>query len=312
MRRGVTWQPLMGQIAGWSGVMLGAWLLSLLLMQALFGRALNRLQILQLGRELALIVRLTELTLERYPPALIRELTGLDLTVALKPGGTDTIGSRENQRRQDLQRELCARLSHCPILLPATAPDSDDVNAVTSQHIWIELISPLEPVWLRTELPVTRLWPPEPMLLLVALVGAVIITGVLYLLTEVERPLRGLERALSSVGDGNDPQALPAHGAPEVRRITHRFNAMVQRLAANRQERATMLAGIAHDLRAPITRLQFRLSLPSLNSTERARCNTDLEALERITGQFLLSSYGISLALHAVIAWVHRAAAAHL
>lgn len=292
MRRGVAWQPLMGQIAGWSGVMLGAWLLSLLLMQALFGRALNRLQILQLGRELALIVRLTELTLERYPPALIRELTGLDLTVALKPGGTDTIGSRENQRRQDLQRELCARLSHCPILLPATAPDSDDVNAVTSQHIWIELISPLEPVWLRTELPVTRLWPPEPMLLLVALVGAVIITGVLYLLTEVERPLRGLERALSSVGDGNDPQALPAHGAPEVRRITHRFNAMVQRLAANRQERATMLAGIAHDLRAPITRLQFRLSLPSLNSTERARCNTDLEALERITGQFLLYAGG--------------------
>ena len=69
MRRGVAWQPLMRQIAGWSGVMLGAWLLSLLLMQALFGRAINRLQILQLGRELALIVRLTELTLERYPPA---------------------------------------------------------------------------------------------------------------------------------------------------------------------------------------------------------------------------------------------------
>ena len=53
-----------------------------------------------------------------------------------------------------------------------------------------------------------------------------------------------------------------------------------------------MLAGIAHDLRAPITRLQFRLSMPSLDTTERARCNTDLEALERITGQFLLYAGG--------------------
>jgi two-component system osmolarity sensor histidine kinase EnvZ len=112
------------------------------------------------------------------------------------------------------------------------------------------------------------------------------------LLVEVERPLRGLERALSRVGEGSDPPAVPARGAPEVQRITSRFNAVVLRLAANRRERATMLAGIAHDLRAPITRLQFRLSMPTLNPSEKERCSSDLDALERITDQFLLYAGG--------------------
>ena len=67
---------------------------------------------------------------------------------------------------------------------------------------------------------------------------------------------------------------------------------MVERLAANRRERATMLAGIAHDLRAPITRLRFRLSMAALSQDERDRCTGDLESLERITGQFLLYAGG--------------------
>ena len=47
------------------------------------------------------------------------------------------------------------------------------------------------------------------------------------LLKEVEQPLRGLERALARVGKGNEPPALQAQGAPEVQRITRRFNVMV-------------------------------------------------------------------------------------
>ena len=49
-----------------------------------------------------------------------------------------------------------------------------------------------------------------------------------------------------------------------------------------------MLAGIAHDLRAPITRLRFRLSLPQNRPDERDAAQADLQALERITNQFLL------------------------
>lgn len=167
-----------------------------------------------------------------------------------------------------------------------------DRAARDERRIWIELISPLEPIWLRVNVPSMMRWPPEPTLLGLSLVGAGVICGGLFLLVEVEGPLRGLEKALAKVGEGGGPDAVPARGAPEVQRLTQRFNAMVQRLATSRQERATMLAGIAHDLRAPITRLQFRLSMPQLTAEDRERCAGDLQSLERITGQFLLFAGG--------------------
>lgn len=52
----------------WGTTLLASWMLALLVLQVLFGRQLERIQTLQLGRDLALNVRLTELTLERYPP----------------------------------------------------------------------------------------------------------------------------------------------------------------------------------------------------------------------------------------------------
>ena len=108
-------------------------------------------------------------------------------------------------------------------------------------------------------------------LLLLALVGATVMTGVLYLLLDVARPLRKLEDAVSRVGEDINREPVPEQGSAEVRRISRRFNAMVRRLAEGEKERATMLAGIAHDLRAPLTRLQFRLSMPgSTSRNERA------------------------------------------
>ena len=103
-----------------------------------------------------------------------------------RPPRAGPVDARLHRRMQGLQDELCTRLSHCPTLLPAQK------SSHQQEDVWIELISPLEPVWLQVELPTARGWPPEPMLLVVALVAAVIFTGVLYLLLEVERPLRGL------------------------------------------------------------------------------------------------------------------------
>ena len=280
------WQKRLLALLGWGGLALGSSAFCLVVFQALFGRQLEQLQTIQLGRDLALNVRLTELALERYPPHLVAELSGLDLEVTVRPKPAPLPPSAAFKRQAEaLQLQLCQRLSHCPMVLPDRAARGD-------RSVWIELISPLEPIWLRVDVPSMMRWPPEPTLLALSLVGAGIICGGLFLLVEVEAPLRGLEKALSRVGEGEDPEAVPARGAPEVQRLTQRFNAMVQRLASNRRERATMLAGIAHDLRAPITRLQFRLSMPQLSADERERCGGDLQSLERITGQFLLFAGG--------------------
>lgn len=270
-------------IGSWGGLLSGSWVISVLVLQLLFGQRLEQLQIERLGKELALNLRLSELILERYPPSLVSELTGLNLQIALVPPGPDPWDRGTQQRIEALRQELCRRMTLCPRLRPAAAIESNG-----PAQVWIELVSPLEPVWLRSELPALRNWPPDPTLLTLGLIGAMVGTAGIYLLLEVKRPLQMLEKGLADVGGISDPVPIPSLGAPEVRSITQRFNAMLERLASNQQERSTMLAGIAHDLRAPITRLRFRLSLQQHKADERNAAQADLVALERITNQFLL------------------------
>lgn len=53
-----------------------------------------------------------------------------------------------------------------------------------------------------------------------------------------------------------------------------------------------MLAGIAHDLKSPLTRLRLRLSLAGLAEADLQQAEADLASLERITSQFLLFAGG--------------------
>jgi two-component system osmolarity sensor histidine kinase EnvZ len=160
--------------------------------------------------------------------------------------------------------------------------------------VWVELLSPLEPVWLFTPLDPPRGRAPDPLLLGLALLAGSISSSLLYLWWEVQRPLQQLEQALAQVGNSDQANAaslaspLPSSGSGAVRRLTARFKAMVQRLAANERDRTTMLAGIAHDLKSPLTRLRLRLA----GQAEQQRAEADLDALERITAQFLLFAGG--------------------
>jgi two-component system osmolarity sensor histidine kinase EnvZ len=148
----------------------------------------------------------------------------------------------------------------------------------------------LERVWLFVPLAPRHAWPPDPLLLGLGLAAGSLAGVLLYLTLEVQRPLRQLEAALAAVGLEPRPAAVPARGNRAVRALTGRFNAMVARLEAASRERATMLAGIGHDLRSPLTRLRLRLALAAeapMAAAELARAEADLAALERITRQFL-------------------------
>jgi len=252
--------------------------LSLAVMQALLAQRLERAQIIQLGPEVAFNLRLGELALDRLPPAALSRLSGLPLRVGANP---PISGDRRLQRQaRQLQQELCREIAPCPPVLPA---------AGERPGAWVELLSPLEPVWLFTPLDPQRGRAPDPLLLGLALLTGSISSSLLYLWWEVQRPLQQLEQALAQVGNGESTAApLPAAGSGAVRRLTARFKAMVHRLATNDRERSTMLAGIAHDLKSPITRLRLRLA----GHAEQQRAEADLDALDRITAQFLLFAGG--------------------
>lgn len=252
--------------------------LSTVQLQALLAERLQGQRVAQLGPEVLFQVRLGELALDRLPPRALARLSGLPLRVGSSPPSRHDPGLARQGRL--LRQVLCRELAPCPRVLPADGPQ---------RGVWVELLAPLEPVWLRVPIPPASPWPPDPWLLLLGL-GIGGSTGLLlFFWLEVQRPLQALQRALGGLGTAAWPATpLVEAGTTAVRELTARFNAMVRRLAEADQERAVMLAGIAHDLKSPITRLRFRLSLSQLAEPELQRAEADLAALERITGQFLL------------------------
>lgn len=126
-------------------------------------------------------------------------------------------------------------------------------------------------LWVRVARPDARwIWvvTPPPVihgiesLVLVPAVGFFLVFAAgIYLVMQVNRPLQKLGDALAQVGERTAPAPLPLRGAAEIRSLTERFNNMVARLARMEVERATMLAGVAHDLRTPLTRLQLQIEL---------------------------------------------------
>ncbi|MFZ9951660.1 MAG: ATP-binding protein [Vulcanococcus sp.] len=256
--------------------------LTLALLQTLLAQRLERAQIAQMGPEVAFNLRLAELALDRLPPEALARLSGLPLRVGERP--PVSADGRLRRQADALRRHLCRRLDPCPPVLPARAD---------TPGLWVEVLSPLEPVWLLAPLGPARRWPPDPLLLGVSLLAGSISASLLFLWWEVRRPLEQLERALAQVGGrAPDPAPLRPQGAVPVRRLTGHFNAMVRRLAEGERDRSTMLAGIAHDLKSPLTRLRLRLDRAAPAAEDRQRAGADLDALERITGQFLLFAGG--------------------
>jgi len=262
--------------------------LALLLLQLLLAQRLEQQQRRQLVNQVAGSVLLAELGLERFNPAALADLSGMRLAVGPRPPAAATPGQPAplalRLQAEALRNDLCRRLSHCPLVWP-TGPVGRGRGA------WVELQSPLETVWLFAPMAPRHGWPPDPQLASLALVAGGLASLLLFLALEVQRPLRRLEGALAQVGlDSDQPQPplVAPGGTAAVRRLTQRFNAMLNRIEGTGRERRTMLAGLAHDLRSPLTRLRLRLaSSGPLTGDERRRAEADLAALERITRQFL-------------------------
>jgi two-component system osmolarity sensor histidine kinase EnvZ len=260
---------------------LGVALLASVQLQVLLAERLQRDRIAQQGPEVLFQLRLAELALDRLPPAKLARLSGLPLRVGATPP------TRRDRALEDqaalLRQELCPGAEPCPTVLPAAGPQ---------RGVWVEVLAPLDPVWLLVPIPPVRPWPPDPWLLLVGLGLGTGTALLLFFWWEVQRPLLQLRQALARVGQHQWPGLQRERGTAMVRQLTGRFNATVQRLQAAERERAVMLAGIAHDLKSPITRLRFRLSLADLPAPDLRQAEADLAAMERITGQFLLFSGG--------------------
>ncbi|MEB3318719.1 MAG: ATP-binding protein [Cyanobacteriota bacterium] len=274
---------------GYGAAAAGFTALGLLFLHLLLAQRLERQQRHQLATQVSAMVLLGEVASERYSPAELAVLMGTPVVVGPRPPGavTPSLPAADALRRQgeDLRADLCGKLTTCPLVWPAQTAGPGGPG----RGAWVQLNTSLDTTWLFAPIPVLRGWPPDPQLLSLAGTFGGLATLLLFLSLEVQRPLRQLDGALEGVGLESQPRPVPECGTGVVRHLTAHFNTMLGRLEQASQERATMLAGLAHDLRAPLTRLRLRLAHETpWTAEERKRAERDLTALERITAQFLL------------------------
>ncbi len=127
--------------------------------------------------------------------------------------------------------------------------------------------------------------------LLLSLVGAWLIAS------RISRPLAALTRAARQVGRGERPDPAPSDGPREIATLAVAFNQMSADLERLERDRATVLAGISHDLRTPLARLRLGLEMMGDTAGMRAGLASDIEEMDKIIGQFLVFAKGESEAL---------------
>jgi two-component system osmolarity sensor histidine kinase EnvZ len=115
----------------------------------------------------------------------------------------------------------------------------------------------------------------------VSLLGAALISSLINL------PLKRLTAAAREIAQGRHPEPLPEVGPQEVRQANRSFNQMVDDLQQVESDRAVILAGISHDLRTPLARMQLEVEMANLSQEAREGMQSDIAQMDAIIAQFL-------------------------
>ena len=131
--------------------------------------------------------------------------------------------------------------------------------------------------------------PPLTAIAVIALGAFLSLLTALFLVRRITVPLARAVQAARQVGAGQLPEPLPETGPAELAELGRRFNTMASEVRALLDNRTTLLAGISHDLRTPMTRLQLNLEMlrdaPSAARIDRAL--DDLAAMNRLVTGYL-------------------------
>ena len=131
--------------------------------------------------------------------------------------------------------------------------------------------------------------PPLAAIAVVALGTFLSLLTALFLVRRITVPLARAAGAARQVGAGELPEPLPETGPAELAELARRFNTMAAEVRALLDNRTTLLAGISHDLRTPMTRLQLNLEMlrdaPSPARIDRAVA--DLADMNKLIAGYL-------------------------
>ena len=120
-----------------------------------------------------------------------------------------------------------------------------------------------------------------------SVVGVLSLLGAGLISSLVNLPLARLTVAARAIAQGKRPDPLPEKGPKEILEANRSFNQMVDDLQQVESDRAVILAGISHDLRTPLARMQLELEMARLSTEAREGMQSDIAQMDAIIGQFL-------------------------
>ncbi|MEL6369530.1 MAG: ATP-binding protein [Pseudomonadota bacterium] len=157
-----------------------------------------------------------------------------------------------------------------------------------TQNDMVEVRVQLEDGFLTFLIPEDRVFATSGPIFLAWLVGTSILLGwiaTVFLRNQVRSILK-LASAAEAFGRGRDDPGFRPTGATEVRRAGRAFIAMRERINRHLDQRTTMLAGVSHDLRTPLTRMKLTLAFtPDEQDIEAMR--SDVAEMERMVEAYL-------------------------
>lgn len=237
----------------------------------------------QMAAQVISIVTVTRAALTHSAPDMRRELL-FDLAsnegIRIYPlEDTDVVAPPpKNELMEVLEADVKARLGN-------DTKFAGSVNDVSG--FWVSFKIDDDEYWLRLDRErIERVsniqwlgWGTAAMIL--SLLGAVFISRL------INQPLARITSATRSIARGQQPDPLPEKGPTEIREANRSFNQMVADLNRVESDRTVILAGISHDLRTPLARMQLEVEMAKLPDEAREGMQSDLEQMDAIIGQFL-------------------------
>lgn len=166
-----------------------------------------------------------------------------------------------------------ASTGFAPPVNPMVATFMDELKKHLGESADIRWKNEPEPqIWIRLELPDATYWLSasgerfvgqlSPVWLAVTLLyGGFALLCAYLIQRRLNRPLRELAAAAAQIGAGGLQHPLNEDAPSEIAAVSRSFNAMSANLGRLDAERAVMLAGVSHDLRTPLTKLQLGIAM---------------------------------------------------